>query len=84
VLPELDSISPVKAATKLPQGTRLLLFAGEDDDRAPVADANAIAEEVPGARVITLEGIGHDELGEAVHDAAWGPAVDRLLRVARH
>jgi pimeloyl-ACP methyl ester carboxylesterase len=59
VLPEIDRMRPELAAREMIDRP-LLVFAGSADERAPVADAQRIAREVHGSRVVVLEGAGHN------------------------
>lgn len=70
-LPELDRNRPVDAARRLPPTTRVLLIAGGADDRAPPSDARAIAAALSNARVVVVEGLDHEDLGELPSRPEW-------------
>jgi hypothetical protein len=46
-----------------PPNVPALLLAGQDDLRTPVEDAAAVAAALPRARLVTVNGTGHDVLG---------------------
>lgn len=78
VLPEIDRISPVAAAARLPRGTKMVIFAGGEDDRAPASDARRIAGPV-GGRVVVIPGLDHEDMGALVGRPEWDEAVSALL-----
>jgi pimeloyl-ACP methyl ester carboxylesterase len=66
VLPELDEISPVTAAAKIPSTVPVLVLAGGADRRAKPEEAAALAEHMPGhTRLVLIEAGGHSRLEEA-------------------
>ncbi|MEM1417295.1 MAG: alpha/beta fold hydrolase, partial [Myxococcota bacterium] len=78
-LPDVDRIRPALAARGIPASARVLVIAGEADDRAPPSDARAIADGVPQARVATVPGMGHEDLGQVPTSAAWAEVLGVLL-----
>lgn len=78
-LPEIDRMRPVDAAARAPRETRALIFAGSADERAPVADARAIAARMPNAELVVVPGLDHDALGSLVERPEWS-AVATFVR----
>lgn len=58
----MGRFSPLASAARLPAGERLWVLAGDRDTRAPVEDAAAILDVVPGARLFVFPGADHGEL----------------------
>lgn len=66
VLADVDRISPCQAIAAMPPDVPVLLLAGSEDSRAPVSDAAAICQRVPGqAKLVVIEGAGHLHLEQA-------------------
>jgi len=60
VLPELEAISPERAAKNIPADVPVLLLAGSHDERATVAESRAIAAAVgANATVTVVDGADH-------------------------
>lgn len=78
VLPQIDRIDPAAAAARLPRDTRMVVFAGGDDDRAPASDARRIAARVHG-RVVVVPGLDHEDMGALVGRPEWDESVSALL-----
>ena len=51
-----------------------LVIHGTEDPMFPLAHGQALAEEIPGARLLTLDGAGH-----GVDRADWEPIVYAIL-----
>ena len=54
-----------------------LVLHGTQDPLFPMTDAEALAREIPGARLVMLEGVGH----EFPPDAVWNQVIGEILRV---
>jgi len=66
VLPDIDAISPLKAAPQVPASARVLILAGSADQRARPEEAEAIAKAIGGqAELVIVEGGDHLQLAEA-------------------
>lgn len=66
VLPDVDEVSPLRAAARMPPSARVLVLAGGADRRARPEEARAIAEEMGGrAELVVIEGGDHLRLSEA-------------------
>ena len=62
VLPTLDQISPLEAASGVPRSAPVLILAGTADQRARPDEARAIAGRIAGAEVVVIEGGDHARL----------------------
>lgn len=66
ILPEVDSISPLKEASIIPPSSRVLVLAGDKDRRARPEEARAIRARLQGpARLVIVPGGDHVKLLEA-------------------
>lgn len=66
VLEDVDRISPVEAAAKVPRDLPVLLLAGGEDRRAQPQEAREIQQRLgPQARLIVIEGADHLRLLQA-------------------
>jgi pimeloyl-ACP methyl ester carboxylesterase len=70
MIPEGDVPSEPISSIEVPT----LVIHGTADPMFPLAHGEALAEEIPGARLLTLEGAGH-----GVDRADWEPIVDATL-----
>jgi predicted alpha/beta hydrolase family esterase len=68
----LDDLRPTKAlAARLPAGTPIYLYQGDDDDTVPLSHVGLLANVLPQATVRRLQGRNHqlnDDLSEIAHD----------------
>lgn len=65
LLPQLDAIAPAEAVAKTPEDVPVLILAGEADELATVAEAQAIFDRVRShARLETFPGAHHHDLTE--------------------
>ena len=83
VLPDLDRISPERAAAAIPESCRVLILAGQADKLAPPSDAEAIRARVRGrCELIVIEGGEHHQLAKANPEAfrSW---IVREIEAAR-
>ena len=65
ILPDVDSISPLKEASSIPQSSRVLVLAGDKDRRARPEEARAIHARLQGsARLVIVPGADHMKLFE--------------------
>lgn len=51
-----------------------LVIHGTEDPVLPYPHANALVESIPGARLLTLEGVGHE-----IHRATWDTVIDAIV-----
>jgi fermentation-respiration switch protein FrsA (DUF1100 family) len=66
VLPDVDTISPLKEASSIPQSSRVLVLAGDKDRRARPEEARDIHARLQGpARLVIVPGGDHVKLFEA-------------------
>jgi pimeloyl-ACP methyl ester carboxylesterase len=70
VIPEGDVPSEPISSIAVPT----LVIHGTADPMFPLAHGQALAKEIPGARLLTLEGAGH-----GVDRADWGPIARAIL-----
>jgi len=83
VLPEVDSISPLEAASSIPESARVLILAGDADRRARAAEARAIYERVRShGRLLIFPGGDHLKLF-AADPAAYEKAALKLIGECR-
>jgi alpha-beta hydrolase superfamily lysophospholipase len=79
VLPDVDEISPLKAAALVPPSARVLVLAGGADRRATPDEARALAEALgERAELVVIKRGGHLQLFEA-DPAAYRGAVNGFL-----
>jgi pimeloyl-ACP methyl ester carboxylesterase len=62
------------------QGVRVptLVIHGQDDILVPVENGRLVAAAVPGARLLVLEGMGHD-----IPKRVWPQVIDAIVETAR-
>lgn len=65
-----------------PQGT-LVIIQGKNDQRYPLAEAQAFAGQIPGSRVAALNGVGQDMPDPKVWRAAFREALDQIAPATR-
>jgi pimeloyl-ACP methyl ester carboxylesterase len=70
VIPEGDVSSAPISSIAVPT----LVIHGTEDPMFPLAHGRALADEIPGAELLTLDGAGH-----GVDRADWGPIVHAIL-----
>lgn len=52
-----------------------LIINGDEDPVLPPPHSQAIAEEIPGAKLLTLKGVGHE-----LHYEEWDPIIDAMIK----
>jgi pimeloyl-ACP methyl ester carboxylesterase len=62
-------------------GVPTLLIAGSDDSTAPASLMSRMAEKIPGAELVVLQGCGH--LGPMDQPAAFNSALEGFLKRKR-
>ena len=63
MLPHYEEIAPINAAKLVPRDVRVLVLAGEKDDRTPVCDVQEITDQLGSrAKLCTMPGAGHCKL----------------------
>jgi pimeloyl-ACP methyl ester carboxylesterase len=81
VLADIDRISPCEAISGMPSDMPVLVLAGSEDRRAPVADAVTLCERAGDhAKLITIEGGGHLQLEQKDARIYWGAIFDLLAQ----
>jgi fermentation-respiration switch protein FrsA (DUF1100 family) len=83
VLPELDRISPLQAASSIPEPARVLIMAGGADRRARPAEARAIFERVRSQARLLIVPEGHHVKLLAADPTAYQEAALKLIRDCR-
>jgi uncharacterized protein len=79
VLPDVDRISPLEAASSIPESARVLILAGGADRRARAAEARAIFERIQShARLLVVPEADHLRL-LATDPTAYQEAVLKLI-----
>jgi len=82
LLPDMDRISPLEAASGMPENVPVLILAGSADRRAHPDEARAIHQRLkPHSRLVIIEGGGHLDLATAEPDRYKREVLDFLEKV---